>query len=604
MAKKLLPKLKRTIQNSGTGRMFYFVARIDDHARRGALGGLVGRYAPGQVLRPFVSKTARAIEGSLLVAWLRTLLAVMLRQPVRVYGSLMFSFGFYAAIIQIFRTFEVYGELLHPHALVTGAGIMVASLPLVLFGKRTLSAALLQSRIASAFLFSMMGLKREDFAESESRGNGGMVAFAVGTALGLSTLFVSAEFILLGIAVLLVALAILRMPESGIPLLLFITPFVGANVVILHGIIAFTFASYLLRIMRGKRNLNFSFTDGAVVLFAFIAFLQLAFLPNGNLLDGMNFFAFVFTYILVVGLIRERVWLARCTTVICFVTFVHGLHAILVFFYDVLPAGLHRVALYLGAFGQRIVAPTNFLVLYFMIGLPFLMARVLLETKFRTKFWMFVMFVLSSIGFMLSTFTDGAVQNNVLAIISLTVGTLLALFFFNRRRFIAIGFAIAIIFAVLQIAVIFAHNDWLADAVPITADINLDGLLNTLIRPYFNQHGGSTFVQLFGVVGFLLIAAIIFCGVAAAIVAPKRRTVLVSYATKTENTLRITLLASLSAILAVLVHSRLEYVFACGQIAMSFWICFGLIITTTRCAVRELYVPTGNANAADVDIRI
>ena len=601
--KRPLAKLKRTVQNSGTSRMFYFVANIDDHVSKGALGGIGAKYAPTRTMRPFIGKTARAIESSVFVRWLRILFSAMLRQPVRVYGAMLFAFGFYTAIIQIFLTFESYGELFQIQAVATGVGIMLVSLLLILFGKRTLSAALIQSRIASALLFSMLGLKQADFAESTKRGNGGMVAFAVGTILGLFTLLISAEFIILGVVILLVALTILRMPESGIPMLLFITPFVGANLAILHAIILFTFASYMLRIMRGKRNLHFSFTDGAVLFFALIAFIQLAFLPGGNLQNGTDFFIFAFAYILVVGLIRERVWLARCTAVICFVTLVHGLHAILIFSYDALPAGLHRVALYLGAFGQRIVAPTDFLTLYFMIGLPFLMARVLLETKFATKFWSLVIFIIGSVGFMLSAFTSES-RYTMLAIISLTVGTLFALFFFSKRRFIYIALVVAIILALLQLLITFADPEWINNIAPFTESINFSGLGNTIVRPYFLRPAGGELIQLFGVAGFALFTAIMLRAVVAAIVSPKRRTVLVSHYTKTENTLRITLLASLTVVLSMLVHSRLEYMFTCNQITLSFWICFGLAVTTVRCAIRELYVSTGSPTSADLDIRI
>lgn len=101
----------------------------------------------------------------------------------------------------------------------------------------------------------------------------GAVAVIVGTLLGSLSYLLSAWRILLCLLSVLFALAVLRFPETGLLAALLLFPFLPAPG--LAALLVVSFASYLLRLSRGKRNFRFAKPDGCFWFFAAASLLLL-----------------------------------------------------------------------------------------------------------------------------------------------------------------------------------------------------------------------------------------------------------------------------------------------------------------------------------------
>jgi putative inorganic carbon (HCO3(-)) transporter len=135
-------------------------------------------------------------------------------------------------------------------------------------------------------------------------------------ATGLLTYFITPLYLPILVAFLIAGVIIFAIPESGIVLLLGLTPFFSVlpypSVLLLLGLLAVGF-SYLLKLIAGKRVFRLRLTDLAVLLFgALILFGGIVSVGGeDSFRAAMLSFGLLLGYFLIVNLLRTPVWIGR-----------------------------------------------------------------------------------------------------------------------------------------------------------------------------------------------------------------------------------------------------------------------------------------------------
>jgi Lipid A core - O-antigen ligase and related enzymes len=282
-----------------------------------------------KVIKPLQLFIIKGFENSVFLNFIMTKLKRMLLYTVSVYGVFLFSFGIYTGIVYFLSVYAFNLKETEFINLAFGIGVMLVSIPLML-SKKQLSTALCESVIARFILFDVIGIRYESI---DIKMNGGSIskiniAFIFGMILGLVTYFASPLFIFAGIILLLGAYTLLMIPEFGIVILFFVTPFLPTMLIAV--ITIYVSLCYLMKLIRGKRTLKFELIDVTVLIFTLLMILGGLFsvAPSASLKPAMLYVCFMLGYFLVVNLIRTSEWVKRCVISIVMSSFIVAIYGV------------------------------------------------------------------------------------------------------------------------------------------------------------------------------------------------------------------------------------------------------------------------------------
>lgn len=262
-------------------------------------------------IRPLKFKMAKIFDSSLLLCTLRRCIDRLISLSVGTLGIFFLSFGGYSLLIFLLKHFLLKGWEAPLLDMYLAIGISAFSIPLIAT-KKSLAENLLQSRLTSWLLFSVLGAKPGYFADKqEIQGKFGF-AFLAGLVMGMITFYIPLLYILLAVAALIFVYALLSVPEIGVLLICAGIPFLPTMAML--GLILFSIFAFFLKHIRGKRVLKFEMIDLAVAGFALILLFGGFFStsPSLSIKPALLLAVFLCSYFLIVNLVRNAAWLNRC----------------------------------------------------------------------------------------------------------------------------------------------------------------------------------------------------------------------------------------------------------------------------------------------------
>lgn len=269
-------------------------------------GGL-GRAAEKQRLKTRFAKNVKlrfalSVENSAISRSYRESVNRVMHSPVRTFGVFTATLGVYICLVYFVK---LYGfSSLRPAglgSLFTGCVMIAASVPLLLC-RKSLACALEKS----AFVHSLLtGITDLGVYGGERRSGGVGIALMTGSFLGALTFFCGEKRILLLIAGALYLLVVLYSPEMGLLSAVALFPFCRAEWVC--AILTAALISYVIKVLRGKRNLRFG-TANVFMLLLCLCFLFELFGGGKNALFA---FCMAALYLLTANLFTTRTLLNK-----------------------------------------------------------------------------------------------------------------------------------------------------------------------------------------------------------------------------------------------------------------------------------------------------
>ncbi|MBQ8911889.1 MAG: hypothetical protein IJY89_04910 [Clostridia bacterium] len=240
----------------------FFITRLQN-----AGGALFRRFEVRErFTRPFRIAFSREMEQSAILYWIDRLCDSFLHASLRSYGTFFISFAVYYLAISLVKGYLGGEELLSISIIAKGGVTLLLPLPLLFAQKdTTLAKGLLQSRIFSYLLFDLLGLERLPFEKEHKPTSGFLGGFLGGIAVAVLSAFVPVSTIVwIALTALFIRLCYLS-PEAGMLTTLLCMPFFrGGKTGTMLLVVAFFF---LVKLLRGKRNLKAGFYTGAMVAY-------------------------------------------------------------------------------------------------------------------------------------------------------------------------------------------------------------------------------------------------------------------------------------------------------------------------------------------------
>lgn len=255
-----------------------------------------------------------SFEKSGIIGFFNRLINEMLGSRIRQFGVFLLVFGFVSTAVYIANI--LLGGENDISVPVTSAGILICA-AVALTSPERLNVLLCSGRISSTLLFGLFGARRESFEKTVPHDGRYSVAVALGLLLGGATYFVHPILISAAFIAVLVLYAILCIPENGVVMIIFTLPFLGMvphPSLISAAVVLYTVFCTFLKVIRGKRRLDFELSDGAVLVFFLLTLLGGFFSASRS--DSMSYTliycCLMLSYFLVVILIRTSAWIKRC----------------------------------------------------------------------------------------------------------------------------------------------------------------------------------------------------------------------------------------------------------------------------------------------------
>lgn len=290
-------RLHRAVSGSAFARGFCFADRLDEAKDK----SLICRAVTSSKANHFFSKIktafARLVESSGIVGAYRRGINGILCSQVRDIGVFLLSFGLFSLISTLLKAFMFdYVSDATELSFICVAAMLIISLP-VLFSKRSVASKLSESAAFSSLLSGLLGISPLALRTKLTPRAHSAIALALGTVAGSLSFVFQPVNILWTVLLATGAMTVLYSPESGLLLAIILLPFAPYTAV---RIVATASAvSYLLKLLRGKRNMSISATDSVVLLFA--AACICAFGPG----QAASLFAASLVYLLAVNLLRS-----------------------------------------------------------------------------------------------------------------------------------------------------------------------------------------------------------------------------------------------------------------------------------------------------------
>ena len=246
---------------------------------------------------------------------------------MRVIGMFLITFAAFTAIVGLLGLIIFNTVAARFFALGNGVAAICMALGAVPFlvSKGTLSTVLRGSEL-TVKLVSMLGFNKDKLWSDEIRGKY-WIAFILGALAGLASAVVEPMFVFIGIAAVIVLYLILAVPEFGLMGVAFLMPFIPTMA--LAGLTILVALSFIFKLIRGKRTLNFTRIDFFVATFTVLLILGGVVSHSlGSLAPAFLFVCLISVYFMVSCSVRSREWIKRIIMAIIISAMIVGAYGI------------------------------------------------------------------------------------------------------------------------------------------------------------------------------------------------------------------------------------------------------------------------------------
>ena len=230
-----------------------------------------------KIFAPARDKLAGFFASSRAMAFLCAAKDRFLATSLRSVGVFAVTFGVYAAAIFLLRRYTSSDTAsLGVSALSAAAVAFISGVVLLLFGEKSILSALGNGRVTGPLLCDSLGINDSSLQAPEKGSNSTGIMFLLGSLCGIATLFISPARVLFILLCLLIAAAVINVPEFGLLLAMALLPVIPSKT--LSALVLCTAGSYLFKCLRLKRNLRFGTADAAMLL---LLLIKAVFAVNG-----------------------------------------------------------------------------------------------------------------------------------------------------------------------------------------------------------------------------------------------------------------------------------------------------------------------------------
>lgn len=296
--------LDRIVKLFGSGILYFIFCgsdETDDYLKNGFIGRAFSKInIESRLLRPFKMFVSNGIENSYIVAMYRRIINILISASIRFFGILFCTVGIYGTGIYLAKIFSYITALPNESEIIWSVFLIIAGVPM-LISSRSVASVLKTSRFFRLVFIDTLGINEMTLKDQQKAESYGTFAFVLGTVLGLSTVFINPLVIVLTFFVAVILASVLFTPELG--LLLAILLFSISSVKVLAIILIITTISFILKVMRAKRNLRFKTADIFVLLFTLYIVAVGIISGSGGQVRALYLICFITVYFLIKNLI-------------------------------------------------------------------------------------------------------------------------------------------------------------------------------------------------------------------------------------------------------------------------------------------------------------
>lgn len=271
--------------------------------------GVTGSYIKehklfSRFVRPVKRAFSLSVEESFFAGLYRKALERVIYTPVSTYGAFFLTFGIYIALVYYVKLYAFYMTT-SMASLEIACVIMLFSLPLLLSRKSLVG--LLSGSVFISGIFS--GCIDFSYYDGKKRPAAVGTAIILGSLLGVLTFFCGELRMIAFLFAAVFMLVVFHSPEMGLFSTALAFPFFDRGFV--SALVFVSFISYIIKVLRGKRNLHFGASG------VFVSLLGLMFLFNwlgGGGEKALFAFCMCALYILAANLLSTPKLLRKCVS--------------------------------------------------------------------------------------------------------------------------------------------------------------------------------------------------------------------------------------------------------------------------------------------------
>ncbi len=288
------------------GKMF--TSYNTNYAEDSMICRLFGRLNLGKkFFRPVKRNISKLVSQSFLLEKINGYFKGWLYTKLSVYGLFSITSGIGFVLLQLLKVYGMGIGKLSFLDMFISLMLIAVSIPLII-SHASLNEAVCESKSARWLLFEWLGCKKEAFEQQSLQKSHTRTALPLGVIFCVLSWWVRPIILFAFIGVIVLALTIFYIPETGIVSLVFLLPFLSARR--LSMLIVYITVCFLMKYIRGKRTVKFDPMATAVLAFSLLM------LPNTQrfwqgLLGVCIFF-------LVINLIKSKKWISRTLTSLVF----------------------------------------------------------------------------------------------------------------------------------------------------------------------------------------------------------------------------------------------------------------------------------------------
>lgn len=316
----LTDMLYHAIGNCAIGRLMTSYDGANERFSRSFLGS-AGK--SGKKKRHYLRRNvAIALQGNAVTRALAFLRDRLLFCSLRTIGLLFLVIGVYSSIVFWLSEFVWHTGLASHYNLFSGLAIAVLGV-LLLFSDLSLGYALRKGFVTGQLIMRGLDLSDEVLQGFPEKGiNYYVIALPLGMAIGALSAFWSPLAVLAVIFLVLALFLVVTVPESGIPLIFAVAPFVGFSSnkeKLLLLLLLAPIVGYLIKLARGNRAFRMDLQDLPMFLLGVMFLLSAFSFGDGGAFPGaMRAVLCVALYFVVVHTMSARGWLLRCGSALVF----------------------------------------------------------------------------------------------------------------------------------------------------------------------------------------------------------------------------------------------------------------------------------------------
>ncbi|MBR5859288.1 MAG: hypothetical protein IKZ05_05140 [Clostridia bacterium] len=295
----------------------------DDFVRQKITGRVFNKLSLREnFIQPARNAAASFFAENTVMKWFSVLRTRFLNTSVRSVGIFSLFFGIYAAALFLLKSYVSlsFGTAADINDISTAAVCALIGILFILFGDKTLISTLGGGRIIGSLLSRCLGANDSSLERYKNANavNDVAVAFLLGSLCGILTMFFAPAKVLIGLLAVLVAIAIMNIPEFG--LLIAVSGVSFMPIWLLTAVCLLTFASHLFKCLRLKRNLSFGTADVVMLLACFSMLIVFAGWGGGMTEGEKYLFCFTLLYFAAKNLLVSETLVIQSFNALCFGT--------------------------------------------------------------------------------------------------------------------------------------------------------------------------------------------------------------------------------------------------------------------------------------------